>query len=116
MTRFRDFQTIRAELDNEGGILSISMGELRDAYQVFRLGVHVRKGIHDTLESKGIGHYPAELPVYQDDRVRLYTLGSAFANMVKDLDDLTEEADQRLRDTVQSDHGETIKRIKELVV
>ena len=111
-----DFQSIRAELDNKGGVLSLSMEQLRDAYDVMRLGVQVRQGIHDKLESMGIGHYPKELPVYQDNWVRLYTLGSPFANMLKDLEDISEEADQRLRDTVLSDHGETIKRMKELLL
>ncbi len=110
-----DFDEIKAALDSNGGILSLKMEELRDAHGVNRLGVHVLNAIHDNLQGKGIGHLPADLPQYQEEFVRLYSLGSRFANFLGDLKDFSEEADRRLMELSTNDYEEIIQRIRELL-
>ena len=118
MQAYSDFDAIKAHMDSSGGILSLEMRQLRDAYHVDRLGIHVRNGIHDKLAGLGIAHTPERLPEYQEDRVRLFTLGSPFAKALRDMSNYTAEADQRLRErfsTDASDCEQIIQRIKELL-
>ena len=110
------FEELKSNLTSNGGVMSITMEELRDAHGVFRLGVHVRKNIHDRLQGMGIGHYPELLPEYQDKRVRLYTLGGPVANAMADLlTNLTDEADQRIRERLSANNEYVLQKIRELV-
>lgn len=116
MSNYTSYQEIKSALESNDGLMSISMGELRDAHDVLRLGVHVRTGIHDRLQGMGIGHFPEELPDYQDQNVRLYTLGSPFAKILNDLFDFSQAADDRLRERIANDYEERLQKIKELVL
>lgn len=115
MVRYRGYEEINSDLEGYGGLMSVSMQELRDAQGVFRLGTHVRRSIHNKLQSLGIGHLPRELPEYQEHRVRLYKLGSPIAQNIEDILNPTEEADERLRQTFASEYEEVIQKIRELV-
>ena len=112
---YNDFDEIKTALDSSGCILSLKMEELRDAHGVNRLGIHVLNAIHDNLQGKGIGHLPADLPQYQEEFVRLYSLGSPFANLLGDLKDYSKESDRRLIELSTNEYEEIIKRIRELV-
>ena len=116
MARYSDLSAIGAAVESSGGLLSMPMRHLREAYGVDRLGVHVRRGIHDKLLGRGIGHMPEDLPEYQEDMVRLYTLGSPFAKTLRDVHDFSDEADQRLRERFASNYEEVVQKIKELVL
>ena len=52
-----------------------------------RLGSHVRKAIHENLQSRGIGHLPAIVPEYLRRPVRINVHGSPFANLIDELRD-----------------------------
>lgn len=115
MAGYSDFSGVKAAVDSKGGLLSMPMRHLRDAHGVDRLGVHVRRAIHDKLLGHGIGHTPEDLPEYQERMVRLYTLGSPFDKTLRDMQDLSEDADQRLRETFGNDYEDVVQKIKELV-
>ena len=115
MVIYNNFDDVRSSVEEHDGILSVTMQELRDAHGVGRLGVHVRNAIRRNLANRGIGHFPNELPVYQHERVRLYIQGSQFADCLEDLNELSPEADERLRDLFVTNYEELIEQIRQLV-
>ena len=115
MAKYEDFTEVAEEVHQKGGIASFSMEELRDAHGAGRLGKHVIYGIQKNLAGKGLGHRPKELPFYGHYKVRLYTLGSPFADCLKDMEDFTEDADERLRNVFANDSDKILQSIRELV-
>ncbi|MCY3544382.1 MAG: hypothetical protein OXI16_09165 [Chloroflexota bacterium] len=115
MPRFESFDEVESFVQSNGGIVTVTMEDLRNAHGVGRLGIHVRRAIHSNLAGKGIGHWPKELPEYAHEPVRLYSLGGRFAECVNDIYDLTSEADERLRDIFVTNYEEIIQKIRELV-
>lgn len=113
--RVSSLEELREHVDNHDGVLTTTMGVLRDAYGKGRLGPHVRAGIHNALAGLGLGHFPSELPEYQNERVRLYRLGSPVGNLINAVLDLSEESDELLRGTAGSQDTEILRQIKELV-
>ena len=115
MVTYNSFSDVKSAVEGHDGILTVTMQELRDAHGVGRLGVHVRTAIRRNLANRGIGHFPNELPEYQHERVRLYTLGSQFADCLEDLNELSPEADERLRELFVSNYEDIIGKIRQLV-
>jgi hypothetical protein len=73
MTRtFQDAAGLRGLIRNRGGVLELSMAELRDARLAGRLGCHVRTDIGKWLTTAGIGWLPERLPNDQRHVVTLY--------------------------------------------
>ena len=115
MAKYDDFDDVRLAVEGHGGILTVHMGELRDAHGADRLGRHVRDAIRKALANRGLGHVPSDLPEYQREKVRLYVLGSRFADCLKDIDDLSPEADERLREIFLSNYEEIVSQIRQLI-
>jgi len=80
---FQDFDAVERALRTSRGVLSVQMGQLRDACGVKKLGIHVRAAIEDELESRDIGYFPSPLPANQGDPVRLYTRGTVVADLIE---------------------------------
>jgi hypothetical protein len=110
-----NFETLAAQVDEAGGIQSVAMEQLREAYEAGRLGTHVRSGISDKLAEHGLHHLPAELPSSQSELVRLYSAGKPIGKVVEAVLNRTEQGDQLLRDVVNADALETLQRVRELV-
>ena len=65
-----------------GGIHSVQMKELRDAFEYKKTGSNVIQVIHDELLKRGFGHVPAELPLFQGEWVRIYEFGTKYGKLV----------------------------------
>ncbi|MCX5097588.1 hypothetical protein OOK36_55120 [Streptomyces sp. NBC_00365] len=83
-----DFQAgswdeLRKAVEDNGGVLRIHMGHLRDLIDAGRLGINVRNDISRRLAGAGLGHLPAELPAYQENEVVIYQLGTPAADVVE---------------------------------
>ncbi|MCY4652031.1 MAG: hypothetical protein OXC95_02570 [Dehalococcoidia bacterium] len=115
MPTFKNFQEIASHVQDNGGVVTLAMEDLRNAHGAGKLGKNVLKGIDNNLAGNGLGHWPKDLPGYAYEAVRLYALGSRFAEYLSDLDDLSEEADVRLREIFNDDMAKTIQSIRELV-
>jgi hypothetical protein len=55
------FRSIRAAVDNNGGLLTIEMEKLRRSTSAKKLGRRVCEEISERLKSVGLEHLPAEL-------------------------------------------------------
>ena len=94
------------------------MGLLRDVHGAGKLGSIVVSGIHDRLESLGLGHTPQELPTYQWERAIIYRKkGTPVAQMIQAVNSRDEKSDAVLREFANknSQANDIVKRIKELV-
>jgi hypothetical protein len=80
---FQDFDAVERSLRASRGVLSVQMGQLRDACGVKKLGVHVRAAIEDELEGRNIGYFPRPLPASQGDPVRLYEKGTVVSELIE---------------------------------
>ena len=89
---------LRKAVKDNGGVLRIHMGHLRNLADAGRLGINVRNDISRRLAGLGLGHLPAELPPYQENEVVLFQLGTPAADVVEAVrgDNFT-RAEQALR-------------------
>jgi hypothetical protein len=111
----KDIEAVRQAVDDAGGVLTVKVGALRDAYGAGRLGVHVRSGISRALQGAGLGHYPSDLPDWQDQPVRLFKLGSRVADLIDAVLQPGDAHDEELRQAIRGEATETLAKIRELV-
>jgi hypothetical protein len=109
------FGELRQELDENHGLLTVSMRTLRDLVDRGRLGVHVCTQIEKELQKHGIGHLMRMLPVEQDIHIRLYALGSPAEELLKAARTLGKASDKTLRQYVANVEGQKLPRIREQV-
>jgi hypothetical protein len=113
---FTDFDSIESALKEMDNVMTLKMGQLRDAHGVRKLGVNVLNTISQELANRGVGHYPEELPSYQNDLIRLYKLGTPVAELVKTLTSLDDkDSDDRLRQFAATDAESILKKVRDLV-
>jgi hypothetical protein len=112
---YADMDEVKAAVESNGGVLTIKMGDLRDAYGKGRLGVHVRSGIGKSLNGIGLGHYPDPLTDSQFDLVRLYKLGSPVADLVGAVLHPSPGGDQVLREATGGEATGILAQVRELV-
>src|SRR5947209_1005971 len=106
---------IRAAVEAAGGAKTFRAGDLRDAFGGGRLSSGVRAGITRELLGLGLGHYPIELPDWQDNLVRVYKLGSPIADLIDAVLEPTLPHDEELRQAVHGDAADIVQRIRDLV-
>lgn len=112
---YQNMGEVRTDVEANGGVLTLSMGALRSAYGVDKLGVHVRTGISKALSGVGLAHTPEELPNYQENLVRVYKQGTPVAGLIRAATTPSVDLDEALRQAVGGDASETLARIRELV-
>jgi hypothetical protein len=110
-----NWDELRDLVTEKGGVLTVSMATLRDIHGAGKLGIWVREHIQEKLKGVGLGHYPPELPQYQENSVRLYRLGTPLADLIKAVLEPGETNDARLLKMTDSDASEVLKKIRELV-
>ena len=98
-----------------GDVASVEMIVLRDIHDVKKLGIHVVTQISNKLKGVGLGHYPTDLPLYQEEYVRLYRLGTPTAELIGAVLDPSEENDAKLREIGSNGATELLDRIRALV-
>lgn len=76
----KDFEQIRREVVEAGGIKCFKMLTLRDASPYKKLGPGVNAEISDALHQKSLEH--SELPLYQHEHVYVYEQGSDAARLI----------------------------------
>jgi len=112
------YDAIKADVEQNGNVLTTTMERLRNAHGAGKLGVIVRDEISKTLAGMGLAHVPVELPQYQDKPVRLYKLGTAVADVIQAAISPAQENDEKLKSLAgkeSSRYAEIIERIRDLV-
>jgi hypothetical protein len=112
---YPDLDSVSNALTDADNVMTVKMGQLRDAFGVRKLGVNVIRSIKEELDSRGIGYYPEELRDYQSEPVRLYKKGTPVAHLIRTLTTFDEESDDKLRQFAASDAEAILQKIRNLV-
>lgn len=115
ISRFGSIDELNEAVASKEGVLTVSMESLRDAYGAGRLGVHVRSAIHYELLNRGLGHFPEDLPQYQEANVRIYKLGSGIAKHIEAVLNPSADSDEELRKAQGGKAEEILGKVRELV-
>jgi len=75
-----DFEEVRSQVVEAGGIKCFEMKTLRDASPYKKLGPGVNAEISDALKQKGLGH--TDLQSYQEETVYVYEQGTDAARLM----------------------------------
>ena len=113
-----DWNGIKATVEENGNVCTVSMLELREAAGKEKLGVNVNAGIKKKLAGLGLGHIPADLPRYQHEQIRLYKKGTAVGELIDTVIMPGQQNDKKLAEQVneeQADYLEIIEQIRNLV-
>ena len=112
---FYDLDQINVALDNQNGIMCVSMQDLRNAAGYDRLGRYVLNDISNGLRGRGISHYPLQLPLDQTNWVLIYRQGSPGERIVRAVLEPGPRSGDILSQAVGSDAEQVLQRIRELV-
>jgi hypothetical protein len=114
--RFSDFEGLRRLVDQAGGLLRVSMYQLRVAHGAGKLGVRVREEIVQRLEGAGLGFFPGpELPAYQEQDVRIYRRGTAVGSVVDAVLRPSSTGDQLLLESRSDEAANVLKQVRALI-
>lgn len=114
----QDWESIKAAVENNGNVRTVTMETLRNANGAAKLGVHVRTEIISQLAGMGLGHVPKTLPTYQHEPVRLYKRGTPLGDLIETVLAPGEQNDKKLVEQLgESDvkYAEIIEQIRDLV-
>jgi hypothetical protein len=115
MSSYPSPEALRDAVVDAGGVLTVRVGEVRDAFGYGRLGVHVRSQITQKLNGLGIAHYPSEVPDWQERPLRLYRMGTPIAELIDAVLDPSSGHDDELRQAVSGGAAEVLSQVRALV-
>lgn len=101
--KFASMDELKQAVENNGGLLTVTMEDVRDAYGSARLGpfvlntLQVLNSVHESLEVLGLGHLPLELPNTHTELVRLYKKDGAAGQLINAVLNLSKENDELIR-------------------
>jgi len=114
--KFSDFDELAKRVSENGNVLTVTMGQLRDAYKAEKLGVNVRDNIGKMLAGMGLAYHPKPLPTYQDELARIYKQGTPVADLIDAvLNKPTVENDEVIRGRVNESDTSILNKIRELI-
>ncbi|MBA4180695.1 MAG: hypothetical protein C0506_08925 [Anaerolinea sp.] len=111
---YKSVNEIKAAAAEAGGVLTVTMEQLREAHDYGRLGPHVKKSISDSLAKNGLGYFP-QLGDYQHETTRVYQLGTPVADLISAVLNPTSANDVRLRKAAGGEDAEVLAKIRALV-
>lgn len=106
---------------DNGGVLAVTLGDLRDAVGADRLGRMVMNRITAELDANGLGHFPLDVLKENDQprqwhEVRIYRKGnSATARAIQAVLHPNPRRDQFLGELGDNGAAQTLDRVRELV-
>jgi hypothetical protein len=123
MSTYSGMKDVADATRENGDLMEVTLGDLREALGYGRLGVRVLLEIGRELNEVGLGYFPADvlhangIPRY-GDTLRVYTRSSPLAALVEAVTDPTDTGDEKLREAASSGGSTalaTLTRIRELL-
>lgn len=108
-------ESLKERLDENEGVMTIAMSEVRDACGFERLREHVVASISETLEVAGIGHVPKKLPMDQSRRVRIYLRGSILGRFIEAALNPGDKNDDKLRELAEGGAQAKLDSIRKIL-
>jgi hypothetical protein len=109
-----DFDDINNQVDDDGGITSVQMANLRDAAGWERLTERALGNIEDHLRQRGLGVFP-ELSGNRYEDVRIYRLGTPLGRLVAAVLTPTLDGDELLKEIGNNRASELLTKVRDLV-
>jgi hypothetical protein len=112
------YDEIKALVDEGKGVTTVYAAWLRDAEGAGRLTEGINAKISRSLASRGLGHVPfkaSELPTAQWSEVRVFDKTSPLGTVILAAHEVGEDADQRLREAVDSGAAGLLEQVRTLL-
>jgi hypothetical protein len=106
---------LRARVDQNGDVVTVTMGELRDIHRVGKLGRYVIDAISDRLHSVGLGHIPGGLKLNQDEQVRIFRHGTKVADICQAVVKPGQANDAKIRSAAFGGAAAIVARLREVL-
>lgn len=102
-------------VDGLGGVATLYAGQLRTPCGVVRLAKNNRETIKRVLKSHGLGHFPEEIPNWQETLIRVYRRGSNAGELIDAVLTTGPAEDMTIRQWTATKASEMVQAIRELV-
>lgn len=112
---YKSPEELRDAVIAAGGVLTVRVGDVRDAFGYGRLGINVRDRISKELKGLGISHYPVEVPDWQEIPIRLFRMGSPIADLIDAVLNPSQGHDEELRQAVSGSASDILNQVRALV-
>ena len=106
---------LKEQLEENEGVMTILMAEVRDACGFERLREHVVASISETLEVAGLGHVPRKLPMDQSAEVRIYLRRSTAGRFIEAALKPGRKNDDKLRQLAAGGAQAKLDNIREIL-
>jgi hypothetical protein len=106
------------EVKQNGGVVTVNMGRLRDVHGAGKLGNIVVESIAEQLKGVGLGHVPTALPTSQWMPVIVYRNGTPVARLIGAVNKVEEGSADIIRqfaNTGKNADSAIVRKIRELV-
>lgn len=117
--KYKSMKDVAAATKENGHLMPVTLGDLREALGYNRLGVRVLGEIAQKLSSDGLGYFPSsvlddnEVPRF-DHEVRVFTKRSPLGELVQAVLDPTNKGDERLRESAASDASTAVSALSDI--
>lgn len=82
-TNFKSLSELQGAVKTAGGVLTVQVSAVRNAFGAQRLGAQVRASISANLKVLGLSHTPQEIPDRQTKAIRIYEEGSLVGRVIE---------------------------------
>lgn len=114
--QFIDFNRIRDMLEKRaGGVATLNMWQLRDAYGAVKLGSLIVEEISQELDRRGIGHIPVELIPDQWEKARVYLRAGPCGKLLDAAVNPGNDTDESLREFASDQNSLIVDQIRRLL-
>lgn len=111
----KTYEQLVADVEAQGSVATYSMAVLRDIEGAGKLGVHVRKSINQQLQAHGLDHLPEDLPLYQEQSVRIFRRGTQVHKVIDAVLHPSAVGDAVLRSIQSDDARQKIEQIERIL-
>lgn len=112
------FDAIKADVDENGGVVTVYAWRLREAQGAGRLTERINRQISESLSARGLGHVPikvTDMPTYQDGQVRIYDRTSALGKVIESAHLPGDDHDDHLREAINHEAVAILRQVRDLV-
>jgi hypothetical protein len=114
----QNWEELKAAVEKNNNVLTVTMETLRNIHGAGRLGQWVIADINKNLAGIGLGHVPVDLPNYASELVRIYKNGTPMGELIATVLSPGEQNDSKLSSQFASggvDYAVIVEKIRELV-
>jgi hypothetical protein len=111
----RTYEDLKVHVEGQGHVGVYQMALLRDIEGAGKLGIHIRKKISEELGAHGLGHLPEDLPIYQEQAVRVFTRNSKVGRTIDAVLHPSTAGDALLRSIADDDAQRKVDEIERIL-